>query len=249
MKTPTAYLTSSTSCSFEQNRNEIKSTRDQLSEQIAQNGNESKTALEAQSTSLRQLQAFLVALGRALLYKLNQVTQACQDIRHTVAQLLILGLAILPKLEEILGKLEQVERPLEDLYFVLVDHLGIQKKIFFGNILSWDMFYDFLAIAYAPELEPRSNVPKKFRLERSLPDRIKEHHIKPPWRTAFKPKQIVHLSITRGTAYPSLDGRGRCPSCNSSIPGILSQVLTKWYVEHSSFLYDNTRIYLIERVE
>jgi hypothetical protein len=147
---------------------------------------------------------------------------------------LILGLAILPKLEEILGKLEQVARPLEDLYFVLVDHLGIQKKIFFGNILSWDMFYDFLAIAYAPELEPRSNVPKRFRLERSLPDSIREHHTNPPWRTTFKPMQIVHLSLNRGPANFQLGGRGRCPSCKVSIPGILSQVPTKWYVEPPS---------------
>ncbi|KAH7362449.1 hypothetical protein B0T11DRAFT_280826 [Plectosphaerella cucumerina] len=226
---------------------EIKSSRDQLSEQIAQNGDESKTALQAQSTSLRQLQAFLVALGRALLYKLNQVTQACQDIRHTVAQVFALGSAIQPKLDEILSKLEQVARPLEDLYFTLVDHLGIQRKIFLSNILSWDMFYDFLAIAYASELEPRSNTSRRFRLERILPDRIREHHIKPPWKTAFKPMQTVHLSIAHGPAYRSPDGRGRGPSCNSSIPRIFNQVFTKWYVERPCFLY-NTRFYLILRV-
>lgn len=148
-----------------------------------------------------------------------------------MAQVLALGSAIQPKLDEILSKLEQVARPLEDLYFILVDHLGIQRKIFLSNILSWDMFYDFLAIAYASELEPKGSAPGYFRVERSLPDSMREHHTNPPWRTTFKPMQIVHLSLNRGPANFSLGGRGRCPSCKVSIPGILSQVPTKWYVE------------------
>lgn len=188
----------------------LESTRDRLSTQLSQHADASEEAHAAQSKSLNEIQACILVVGRAMLAKLGELAEACDDIRSSVALVIHSGLLLLPLLQAILIRLTQLTPSLEDTYFVLADHLGGRKKIYLGNILSWDMFYDLLALSYKSERGARRIGKRRFALEQNKTNQ--EIDTRTPWKGAFRPCQVVQLSLLcRRTG--SAEKTSQCPGC------------------------------------